>query len=38
MLEEMDEPGLGKYALLALHRPDLEHDTSAFFSGSSPGR
>jgi hypothetical protein len=48
MPEEMDEPGLGKHALLALHRADLEHGTSAFFqdqvpagersSGLKPGR
>ena len=48
MPEEMDEPGLGKHALLALYRADVEYDTSAFFqdqvpagersSGSKPGR
>jgi hypothetical protein len=31
MLEEMDEPGLGKHALRARHRADMEHDSRAFF-------
>ena len=32
----MDEPGLGKRVLRALHRVDVEHDSSAFFQDPVP--